>query len=89
MTVTGANGFYNPGVLQTSSVLLTNGLHDMAQPLTILAALLDEAGQLSEPALAGDHLAIARGECCRALAAFRRLQVLSTLDPSDEAEGVR
>lgn len=62
---------------QTPAVLLADALHEIAQPLTILAALLDEAGHASEPALAGDYLAIARGECNRVVAAVRSLQMLS------------
>ena len=90
MALVDQNGSCILAPLQTPSVLLTNALHDIAQPLTVLAALLAEAGQATEPALAGDHLAIANRECHRVVAAVRSLQVLSMRDGAvSDTEGPR
>ncbi len=84
------SGSHTLTALQTPSILLTCALHDVAQPLTILAALLDEAGQGSQSVLTGEYLAIARGECHRAIAAVRSLQALPSLNGTrDKAEDLR
>ena len=80
MALANRNDSCTPAPLQTPSIPLREALHNIAQPLTVLAALLAEAGQAAEPALAGDHLAIASRECHRVVAAVRSLQVLSTRD---------
>ena len=79
MATVDKTGSYNLSALQTPTILLTSALHDLAQPLTVLAALLDEAGQGLQPTLEGEHLAMARGECHRAIAAVRNLQALPSL----------
>ena len=90
MALVDRSGSHTLTALQTPSILLTCALHDVAQPLTILAALLDEAGQGSQPVLTGEYLTVARGECERAIAAVRSLQALPSLSrASDDAEGLR
>lgn len=73
-------------MLHVPSVVLADLLHEIAQPLTVLAALM-----AMRPALTGDHLATASRECHRAIEAVRSLQVLSS-GPGEaviDAEGPR
>lgn len=67
---------YSLAGMQTPTSLLQSALHELAQPLTTLSALLAEAGLLAEP-ISAEMLALARGECQRAVAAMHGLQALA------------
>lgn len=56
---------------------LESGLHELSQPLTTLAGLLEDAFHLSDTVAAQQAITRARTECDRALEAMRHLHAFA------------